>query len=209
MDAPAHFGKGQWRVHQIPIERLRGPGVVIDVKEQVRKNRDYRVSIDDVKKWETKYGNVPKGSFLLMKSEWGKKYPDWNAVFGTQNVSDTSSFHFPAWHEDTVQWLVNNRDISGIGVDTPSLDHGPSFYFPTHQICGKETILGIENVAYIDKLPEAGTTVYASLMKVYDGSGGPLRLFATVDDDTSGAAAFLSMQVALLVMLQLAVLLLN
>ncbi|XP_069116496.1 isatin hydrolase-like [Argopecten irradians] len=185
VDAPNHVaaGVGPWNNHQIPIERLGGPGVIIDVKDKAEANNDYRVTIDDLKAWEERNGRIPYGAVVLMNSGWQKYYPDYSAVFKTDNISDDSTYHFPSWHEDAINWLVTNRVVYCVGGDTPSTDYGQSTTFPVHLILSKENIIGIESAAYLERLPESGSTIFVPVLKIRDGSGGPARMFATLPDD--------------------------
>ncbi|KAK6176200.1 hypothetical protein SNE40_014528 [Patella caerulea] len=185
LDAPAHFSKGKWRTHEIPVERLVGPGVIIDVRSKATANHDYRVHIPDIEVWESKYGNIPQGAIVLMNSGWTKRYPDKSLVFNSENTTDPETFHFPAFHEDAVKWLIQHRNISIVGVDTPSLDYGQTKTFPVHQLLGANNIIGLENVAYLDKVPEHSAIIFAGVTKLYDGSGGPARVIAIYTIDSS------------------------
>lgn len=127
IDAPAHLGvEGQWRVDDIPMDKLIGPGVVINVEQKEKNNPNYAVSVDDVKAWETKYGKIKKGSILLMNSGWTYKYQRGNKteIFGAGNITDDSTFNFPSWGVPAVEWVLKNRDVNAFGVDTPSTDVG-------------------------------------------------------------------------------------
>lgn len=183
VDAPAHFYEGAWRTHQIPMERLTGPAVIIDVKEKARSNPDYRVQVSDVEDWESVNGRIPDNAVVVMNSGWGYKYPNKTAVFGTSTPEVPSTFHFPAWHHDTVMWLINKRFVYMIGVDTPSTDYGQSTEFPTHVVLAKYNVIGLENVANLDRLPVSGSRLFAAVIKTKDGSGGPARLFATISTE--------------------------
>ncbi|XP_033724650.1 isatin hydrolase-like isoform X2 [Pecten maximus] len=184
IDAPNHLANeaGNWNNHQIPIERLGGPGVIINVKSKAEANSDYRVTVDDLKAWEARNGRIPYGAVVLMNSGWQKYYPDYNAVFKTNNISDSNTYHFPSWHEDAVDWLISNRVVYCVGVDTPSTDYGQSQTFPVHVLLSKENIIGIESAAYLDKLPESGSTIFVPVLKIRNGSGGPARMFALLPD---------------------------
>ncbi|XP_072030356.1 isatin hydrolase-like [Amphiura filiformis] len=184
IDAPSHFVEGAYRVHQIPIEKLIGPGVIINVKSKVAANIDYRVTVDDIQDWETKYNQIPDGAVVIMNSGWSQRYPNRTLLFGSEDYMDTTTFHFPSWHEDAVDWLLKNRNIHVIGVDTTSVDYGPSTTYPVHQLLGEYNIPGIENVANLDSIPESGTTIYVAAFKLYDGSGSQSRVFATYTVET-------------------------
>ncbi|WAR31460.1 ISAHY-like protein [Mya arenaria] len=194
IDAPSHFAQNRNRVDQIPISRLVGPGVVINVKYTVKDKAaadpDYRVTMEDLNAWEDVHGRIPAGAIVLMNSGWSKGYPNKTLVFGTKNVTQPSTFHFPGFHESAVDWLVKNRNIHVVGVDTPSTDYGQSTTYPVHVILGEADIAGVENVAYLDLLPESGSIVYVAAIKLHDGSGVQARVFATTQPQggTTGAA---------------------
>ncbi|XP_048743056.1 isatin hydrolase-like [Ostrea edulis] len=141
------------------------------------------VSTDDLTAWEDKYGEIPRQAVVVMNSGWSHKYPDPTLVFGTPLPNDTSSFHFPSWHEEAVTWLITKRQVNALGVDTPSTDYGQTKTFPCHKIMGKNNVVGVENVANLDSIPESGSIVYIPVIKLFDGSGGPTRLFGTYDDE--------------------------
>ena len=100
-----------------------------------------------------------------------------------RNHTNPSTFHFPSWHEDTVTWLINKRHINAIGVDTPSTDYGQATTLTCHTLIGKNNVVGIEHVANLDSIPESGSTIYVPVLNIEDGSGGPVRIFATYDDE--------------------------
>ncbi|MHC5540666.1 cyclase family protein, partial [Singulisphaera rosea] len=76
------------------------------------------------------------------------------------------------------EWLVSRRKVSGVGIDTASLDHGPSTDFIAHQILNGAGVYGLENVASLEKVPDFGATLIALPMKIRGGSGGPTRIIA-------------------------------
>ncbi|XP_041377280.1 isatin hydrolase-like [Gigantopelta aegis] len=182
LDSPSHFSQGQWRTHQIPPSRLIGPGAVIDLKPQAIENPDYRVTIRDLEKWEQSHGRIPNGAIVLINFGWAHRYPNRSLVFNTNDTENSTTFHFPGIHEDTARWMAANRNISIVAVDTPSVDSGQAVHFPVHQIFGRNNIPGVENVANIDALPVTGSTVFVGVIKLFDGSGGPTRIMALIDD---------------------------
>lgn len=183
IDAPVHKVQGMWKTDQIPMGKLYGAGVIINVKSKAATNPDYRVTVEDLLMWEEKYGEMPRRAVAIMNSGWSSKYPNKTLVFGTPEPSNTSSLHFPSWHEDAVTWVINKRQINAVGVDTPSTDYGMSSTFPCHILLGKNSVVGIENVANLDNVPESGSTIYIPVLKIANGSGGPARVFATYDDE--------------------------
>ena len=173
------------------MERLFGRGVIINVASKADRDANYAVTIDDVKEWEKRNGKIPYGAVVCMNSGWYKRYPDKNRVYNTTDLKNISSFNFPGFPGETTEWLIDKRKIHVLGVDTPTLDDGNSARansFRTHLHAAKNNIVGIENLANLDAVPEAGSIIYVPVPKTLDGSGGPARVFATYDDAMGGAS---------------------
>jgi len=181
LDAPIHFGEGQWTADQIQIERLVGRGIVVDVEAQVGSAADYRVTRGDVEGWERAHGSIPSGSIVLFRTGWGRRWPDRGQYLGTGRTGPegAAELHFPGIDSAAAALLVE-RSIGAVGIDTPSIDHGQSRTFPTHQVLFGANIAAFENVANLDQLPAKGAFIVALPMKIKGGSGGPLRIVAAV-----------------------------
>lgn len=180
IDAPVHFARGKHTVDQIPLEQLMGPAIVIDVSKQSASDRDYRVTVEDLRGWERRFGRIPTGAIIFLRTGFGKFYPDRAKYLGTEErgAGAVPKLHFPGLHHDAARWLVTQRSIKAIGLDTASIDYGQSTLFESHRILSEKNIPAFENVANLDQLPARGFSVIALPMKIKDGSGGPLRLIA-------------------------------
>ena len=184
LDAPYHFAAGGWSVEEVPLAALRGPAAVIDVADSAAANPDYRVRVEDLRAWEEEHGRLPEGAVLLIDSGWGERWPDEERVLGTagRGPEATDDLHFPGLHPEAARWLVEERDVDLVGLDTPSIDHGPSTDFRSHRILYEANVVGLENVARLDELPPAGAYVLVAPMKIRGGSGGPARVMALVPE---------------------------
>lgn len=182
LDAPSHFAKGRFSVDQIPLEQLMGSAILIDVTSQCAKNPDYLVSIADFQNWERKYGRIPNGTIVFLRTGFGKFYPDAKKYLGTdeRGAEAVAKLHFPGLDPKAATWLVQNRSLKAIGLDTASIDSGQSTLFESHQILYEKNIPAFENVANLDQLPIRNFSVIALPMKIKGGSGGPLRIVAFV-----------------------------
>ena len=182
LDAPVHFAKGRRSVDQIPLEQLMGPAVLIDVTRQCAVNADYLVSVADIQNWERRYGRIPAGSILFLRTGFGKYYPDRKKYLGTdeRGAEAVAKLHFPGLDPKAARWLTENRSIKAIGLDTASIDYGQATLFESHRILFEKNIPAFENVANLDQLPAKGFSVIALPMKIAGGSGGPLRIVATL-----------------------------
>jgi kynurenine formamidase len=178
IDAPVHFAEGKWSVDQIPLDRLIGPAVVVDISEKAKSSRDAQLTSEDLKNWETKNGRLPDDIILLVHTGWSRFWPDKKKVLGTDKPGDVANLHFPGIAPEAAEWLVRERRLRMLGIDTPSIDFGQSKDFRTHQILSARNLVWIENVAALDKLPVKGAVVHALPMKIKGGSGAPCRVVA-------------------------------
>jgi kynurenine formamidase len=182
-DAPIHFAEGGHTSEEVPLERLVGPAAVVDVSDHA--GPDYLVGVEDLTGWEADHGPIPPGAILLLRTGWGERWPDPVRYLGTDRKGPEAvpDLHFPGLSPEAAQWIVDNRQIDAIGIDTPSIDYGQSVTFETHQILYGENMPGLENLAHLDGLPEWGAFLVALPMKIQGGSGGPLRVVAFIPND--------------------------
>jgi kynurenine formamidase len=182
IDAPVHFAKNRNTVDAIPLAQLMGPAIVIDVTEKSAADRDYLVTESDFRNWERRHGTIARGTIVLLRTGFGKFYPDRKKYMGTaeRGPAAVADLHFPGLHPDAARWITRFRNIKAIGLDTPSIDFGQSTLFESHRILFEKNIPAFENVANLDKLPAKNFSVIALPMKIKDGSGGPLRIIAVV-----------------------------
>jgi len=180
MDAPAHFAAGKATADQVPLAAGIGPLVRVDVSAAAARDPDYRLSVADIAAWEKAHGRIPRGAIVVMYSGWGARWPDKQRYLGTAAAGDVANLHFPGFSKEAAEFLVRERDIKAIGVDTPSLDHGPSRDFIVHRIVNGADKPGFENLANLDRVPATGATLIALPMPIAGGSGGPLRAIAVL-----------------------------
>ena len=182
LDAPIHFSEGRQTAEQIPLERLIGAAAVVDVSAAAAADSDYQVAVSDLEAWEAEHGRIPDGSVLLLRTGWGSRWPDRARYLGTSlsGPDAVPELHFPGLHPEAARWLVENRRIDALGIDTPSIDYGQSTLFESHRILYAENIPAFENVARLDRLHATGAYVIALPMKIAGGSGGPLRIVGVI-----------------------------
>ena len=180
IDAPANMFQNGKHSHEVPLEQLIGPGVVIDVKSKAEKNAEYRVTKRDVQIWEQQHGRIPSGAIVIMNSGCGKMYPDSKLVYNTNNVSNVDLWRYPSWSLSAAEWLIQNRRIKALGVDTPAVDALSGATLPVHVRLLGDSLIALKGVANLDNLPPSGSTIFIPVIKIYGGSGGASRVFATV-----------------------------
>ena len=182
LDAPIHFAQGRQTVDQIPLDRLIGPAVVIDVTESSDRSADYQVTADDFARFEREHGEIPSDAIVLIRTGFSRRWPDAARYLGTatRGAEGAAQLHFPGLHPDAAKWIVANRQIGAIGIDTASIDYGQSMLFESHRILYERDIPAFENLTALERLPVTGAYVIALPMKIGGGSGAPLRAVAVL-----------------------------
>jgi kynurenine formamidase len=156
IDAPIHFGTGRQTVDQISPERLIGPAVVIDVRAQCLEQPDYELRVEDLLAWEAKHGRMPDGAIVLMLTGWGQHWPDRKRYLGSDTPKIATSLHFPGFSSAAAEFLIAQRGIRGVGIDTASIDPGRSQDFAAHRVLNGADVYALENVAALTRLPPYG-----------------------------------------------------
>lgn len=180
VDAPAHFIRGKRYLDEIPVKDMFLPLVVLDIHEKVESNPDYQVSLADVRDWENRNGNIPENSFVALRTDWSKRWPDQQKI---QNEDNNNISHYPGWSLEVLEYLTQVRNITAIGHETPDTDPGidaSKLNFTLEKYFLSQNKYQIEMMTNLDKLPETGAMIIASWPKAYQGSGFPARVFAII-----------------------------
>jgi len=182
IDAPVHFAKGHWSVDQIPLDRLVGEALVVDVTAASARQPDYRVTTDDFVAWERSNGDIAQGAIVLIRTGYSKRWPDAARYLGTAERGEAAvaKLHFPGLHPDAAKWLAESRRVKAVGLDTASIDYGQSTMYESHRILYERDIPAFENLTNLDRLPARGAFIVALPMKIKGGTGAPLRAMAIV-----------------------------
>jgi kynurenine formamidase len=182
IDAPIHFAEGHKTVDQLSLDQLTGAAVVVDVSARTQKDADYQITVADLKAWEQRHLQIPKGAIVLFHTGFARHWPDAKKYLGTDEKGPeaVAKLHFPGLHPDAARWLMAERTIKAVGLDTASIDSGQSTLFESHRILFEKNVPAFENVAALDQLPATGAYIIALPMKIKGGSGGPLRIVAWI-----------------------------
>ena len=180
MDAPVHFAQGSHTADQVPLDRLVGPALVIDVTEAARQNADYQVTVADLQAWEKEHGQIEPNAILLIRTGFSQRWPDAARYLGTaeRGPAAVPKLHFPGLHPDAAKWIVASRPVRALGIDTASIDYGQSSLYESHRALYATNIPAFENLTALEQLPLRGASIVALPMKIKGGSGAPLRAIA-------------------------------
>jgi len=178
VDPPAHFHDGLKTVDQIDPKDMLLPLVVLDVHDQVARNPDYIISLADVADWERRHGRIPARSFVALRTDWSKRWPDQAAM---QNLDDAGVAHYPGWSKEVLKLLIEERRIAAAGHETTDTDPGIATSRGDYSL--ESYILGtnhyqVEMLANLDQVPESGALVMVSVPKPSEGTGFPARVIA-------------------------------
>jgi kynurenine formamidase len=182
IDSPVHFVQGKETVDRIPLQRLLGPAVVIDVTDRADRDPDYRITVEDIEQAEQRDGRIDAEAIVLLRTGYSRRWPDATRYLGTaeRGATAVARLHFPGLHPDASRWLIANRQFRAIGIDTASIDYGQSTQYESHRTLFERDIPAFENLTGLERLPPRGAFVVALPMKIGGGSGAPLRAIAIV-----------------------------
>jgi kynurenine formamidase len=180
LDAPLHFAANARSTAEIPLEQLVAPAVVLDIQPQAKQDRNYRVTRADVEAFERANGRIAAGTIVLVRTGWSAFWPNRREYLGDDRKGTEARLSFPGIGEDAARLLVEERRVAMLGIDTASIDYGPSTDFIAHRIGAARGVPNLENLTNLEKLPARGAIVLALPMKIDGGSGGPVRVVALV-----------------------------
>ncbi|MEM9043103.1 MAG: cyclase family protein [Pseudomonadota bacterium] len=176
IDAPLHFTDGGTSIDEVPVETLVCPLAIVDIREKADADPDAQVTPDDLKAWIAKHGPIPPGSCVAQNAGWQQRMG--TAKF--RNADDAGKMHFPGFHVEAAKMLLEEAEVTGMGVDTLSIDYGLSADFVTHYTWLPANRWALENMANLDQLPAIGATLVVGAPKHQGGTGGPCRLIALI-----------------------------
>jgi kynurenine formamidase len=178
MNAPNSFiSDNTQAITSYPAEQRVVPAVVIDIRDKAAHNPDYQLTKQDVLDWETQHGQIAPGSFVILFTGWEDK---WDHPKAFINQDAHGNLHFPGFAGATTRWLLADRQISGVGIDTHGVDPGLDTSYATNTQIAEAHKIAIECMANLDELPPTGSTLVLGPLRLRGGSGSPLSVMAFV-----------------------------
>lgn len=177
INAPRSFYPDGVGIDRYPAESLVAPAVVIDICQQVAQDSDYVLTRTDIDTWEKKYNKIPSGSIVLLYTGWQEK---WHAPVEFLNPDASGGLHFPGFTRNTTEFLLNERQIFGLGTDTHGVDSGQDNTFATNRLVLEQPRIVLENLTNLEQLPPTGTTLVIGILRLLHGSGSPAAVMAFV-----------------------------
>ncbi|WP_018913334.1 cyclase family protein [Thiomonas sp. FB-6] len=185
-DAPAHWVTGKDHaantVDTIEPRRFIAPACVVDASAEVAADPDWLLTVDFLQAWEARHGRIAAGSWLVFRTDWSRRVSDPAAFL---NMREDGA-HTPGPTQQTVEWLIRERDVQGFGVETINTDAGQSYAwplpYPCHTLMHGANKYGLQCLKNLDQLPPKGALILSAPLKIEQGSGSPLRVLALVQD---------------------------
>ena len=175
MNAPRAFYDGGLTIGDYSATSLVNNAVVIDVRTRVEIDADYLLSVEDLETWEETFGTIPEKSIVLLHTGWSKR---WEKPLQYNNMQDDGSMHFPGFSESVARFMLEERKISGVGIDTHGVDGGSNVAYPVNKLILQQPNIVLENLTNLDLLPPAGITLFVGPIKLCEGSGSPVEAIA-------------------------------
>ena len=177
VSAPTSFHPGGKTVDEYEVRDLVQPAVVIDIRQQCSRDRDYALTLDDLGKWESRHGEVPSGSLALLLTGWPERWNDPAAYLGCDG---SGALHFPGFGPEAAALLVRERCVSGLGTDTAGVEPGVDAAFTVSTMALASNLIVLQNLTNLDRLPAKGAFLVIGLLKLEGGSGSPAVVTAFV-----------------------------
>ena len=181
LSAPSSFYADGPTIDTYLPESLVAPAVVIDLRQKALEHPDYALSRRDLLEWEGRHGRVPGGSVVLARTGWGEKWDDPAEYLGEYQGKEAGpGLHFPGFGIDAARFLLEQREIAGLGIDTHGVDSGQDSSFAVSKLLLEQPRIVLANLTGLDQLPPTGTTLVIGILRLRGGSGSPASVIALI-----------------------------
>ncbi|WP_373895536.1 cyclase family protein [Virgibacillus sp. CBA3643] len=179
LDAPIHFVRDARFLEELDLKELVLPLVVIDKSKEAAENNDFTLAADDILEFEEEHGKIEKGTFVALRTDWSKRWPDQEA-FDNKDADENS--HVPGWGLDALKFLFEQRNINAVGHETFDTDAAIDFrkngsLIAEYYVLEQDTYQ-VEVLTNLDKVPAKGAVISNIVPKTEKASGFPVRSFA-------------------------------
>lgn len=179
IDAPIHFVRNTRFLDELNLKELVLPMIVLDFSKEAAEDPNFTLSMDDVIAFEKEYGDIESGTFVALRTDWYKRWPDKEAF---NNPDEEGNNQLPGWGFDALKYLFEKRHIKAIGHETFDTDSAINFR-KNGELLGEYYVLEqdtfqVEVLKNLDKLPPKGAVIFNISPKPEKASGFPVRSFA-------------------------------
>jgi len=182
IDFPAHFIKEGELSEAYGVQDLIFPLCVVDVSDKVKDDPEYAVTVEDIKAYEARYGEIPQGAFVALRTDWYKKWPDMDALSG---VDETGAEHAPGWSLEALHYLYEVRQAAANGHETLDTDSSAVAAREGDLACERYVLgqgkLQVELLKNLDQVAPAGAVLLVSYPRLEGATGLPARVWAITE----------------------------
>ncbi|MBQ6662746.1 MAG: cyclase family protein [Firmicutes bacterium] len=182
IDFPGHFIKGAALSEEYGAANGMFPLCVVDVSEKVKQDPCYAVSVEDIKEYEAKYGNIPDGAFVALRTDWYKNWPDMEKLSGT---AEDGSENFPGWSLPALKYIYEERNAGANGHEALDTDASKEAAKAEDLACERYVLskgkLQIEVLCNLDQVAPAGAILFAAWPRIEGATGLPVRVWAITE----------------------------
>ena len=182
IDFPGHFIKGGKLSEAYDVQHGVFPLCVIDITEKVKEDVHYAVTAQDIKDYEEKYGEIPDGAFVALRTDWYKTWPDMDKLSG---AAEDGSENFPGWSMDALKYIYEERNAAANGHETLDTDASAEAAKAEDLACERYVLdqgkLQIEVMKNLDQVAPAGAILIAAWPRIEGATGLPVRVWAITE----------------------------
>lgn len=179
IDFPGHFIKGGALSDKYGVENNIYPLCVIDITAKVAENKCYAVTVDDIKAYEAKYGPIPDGAFVALRTDWAKNWPSMEKMSG---IAEDGSENFPGWSLPALKYIYEERNAAASGHETLDTDASGEAAKAGDLACERYVLgkgkLQVELLNNLDKVAPAGALILIAWPRIEGAVGMPVRAYA-------------------------------
>uniref|UniRef100_A0A7S4C2Z5 Cyclase n=1 Tax=Chrysotila carterae TaxID=13221 RepID=A0A7S4C2Z5_CHRCT len=185
IDAPSHFIPHGRTIDALSANELvEIPLAIVDVSSFVKQNNDFSCTLQHILDDEQLSGAIAPGSLVCLRTGWAEErygkqeYYNYDESAPADAASAVRHMHFPAFGPDAAKFLVRERSIVGIGIDTLSPDSPGVAGFPVHHIVLGSDRFILENLLLPTTIPARGASAIVSPISIVGAPEAPARVWA-------------------------------
>lgn len=182
IDFPGHFVKERELSESYGVRDLIFPLCVVDVSEKVKENPTYVVTAEDIREYEARYGAIPDGAFVALRTDWSKRWPDMDALSGTD---DKGGENFPGWSMEALKYIYEERSAAANGHEALDTDASVEAAAAGDLACERYVLnkgkLQVEVLTNLDQVAAAGAVIFVSYPRIEGATGLPARVWAITE----------------------------
>ena len=182
IDFPGHFVRNRELSEAYSTENMMYPLCVVDITDKVKEDVHYAVTREDLLAYEAKYGQIPDGAFVALRTDWAKNWPDMDKLSG---IAEDGSENFPGWSLEALKFIYEERNAAANGHETLDTDASAEAAKAGDLACERYVLekgkLQIEVLCNLDQVAPAGAILFAAWPRIEGATGLPVRVWAVTE----------------------------